>query len=195
TAADGKGKRPKQWWKKRGGPGGAAMIVVDGHLVTQEQRDKVESVVCYDAATGDELWAHDDAVRFEEALAGAGPRGTPTFANGRIYSVGGLGKLNCLRAETGEVIWSHDIVKDAGVQPNELPQWGYSVSPLVADGFVIVFAGGTAGKGVLAYRADDGKLAWTAASGEQSYSSPQLMMTEGQKLVLMHDTTALRALA
>jgi outer membrane protein assembly factor BamB len=108
--------------------------------------------------------------------------------------VGGLGTLNCLRAETGEVIWSHDIVKDAGVAPNELPQWGYSVSPLVTDGLVIVFAGGTAGKCILAYRADDGKLAWTADSGKQSYSSPQLMTAGGQKLVVMHDTTAIRAL-
>jgi outer membrane protein assembly factor BamB len=64
----------------------------------------------------------------------------------------------------------------------------------VTDGLVIVYAGGAAGKGILAYRADDGKLAWTAASGKQSYSSPQLMTVEGQKLVLMHDTTAIRAL-
>ena len=185
---------PKQLWRKQVGPGWSGMIVVDGHVVTQEQRDKVESVVCYDAATGNELWAHDDPVRFEEALAGAGPRGTPTFANGRIYALGGLGTLNCLKPETGEVVWSHDIIKDADVPPADLPQWGYSVSPLVVDGLVIVFAGGTSDKSVLAYRADDGKLAWTAAGGKQSYSSPQLATLGGKKQIVMHDTAAIRVL-
>jgi outer membrane protein assembly factor BamB len=185
---------PKQLWQKRVGPGWSGMIVVDGHVVTQEQRDKVESVVCYDAATGNELWAHDDPVRFEEALAGAGPRGTPTFANNRIYALGGLGTLNCLKPENGDVVWSHDVIKDANVPSADLPQWGYSVSPLVADGLVIVFAGGTSGKSILAYRADDGKLAWTAAGGKQSYSSPQLATLGGQKRVVMHDTSAIRVL-
>jgi outer membrane protein assembly factor BamB len=185
---------PKQLWLKRVGPGWSGMIVVDGHVVTQEQRDKVESVVCYDAATGDELWAHDDPVRFEEALAGAGPRGTPTFANDRIYALGGKGTLNCLKPETGAVLWSHDIIKDAGVPEADLPQWGYSVSPLVVDGLVVVFAGGATDKGILAYRADDGKLAWTAAGGKQSYSSPQLATLGGRKQIVMHDTTAIRVL-
>ena len=46
------------------------MIVVDGHLVTQEQREASEVVACYDAANGKEIWVHSDAVRFEESLSG-----------------------------------------------------------------------------------------------------------------------------
>ncbi len=191
--ADWKEHPPKQLWRKRVGPAWSGMIVVDGHLVTQEQRGESEAVVGYDEATGDELWAHNDHVRFEEALAGAGPRGTPTFAAGRIYTLGGHGLLNCLVPETGEVVWSQDMVKDAGVAEADLPQWGYSVSPLVVDGLVIVFAGGTH-KSVLAYHADDGKLAWTAPGGKQSYSSPQLVVLNGQQQVVMHDTTAVRSL-
>ena len=93
------------------------------------------------------------------------------------------------------MIWSHDVVKDAGLAANELPTWGYSASPLVIDGLVIVFAGGTTGKGILAYRADDGKLAWTVASGKTSYSSPQPAVLGGKKYIVMHDTGALRVLA
>jgi outer membrane protein assembly factor BamB len=185
---------PKLLWKHRVGPGWSGMIVVDGHLVTQEQRDQQESVVCYDASTGEEIWAHDDPVRFEEALAGAGPRGTPTFVDGRIYALGAKGTLNCLRAETGEVVWAHDIAKDAELAPEDLPQWGYSVSPLVVDGLVIVFAGSKKSKNVLAYQADDGILAWTAAAGAQSYSSPQLVTLAGVRQVLMDDSKALSSL-
>jgi outer membrane protein assembly factor BamB len=170
------------------------MIVVDNHLVTQEQRDQQESVVCYDANSGEEIWVHDDAVRFEESLAGAGPRGTPTFVDGRIYSLGAKGTLNCLQAETGKVIWSHDVAADAELAPGDLPVWGYSISPLVVDGFVIVFAGGKKDKSGLAYQAVDGKLIWTAAAGAQSYSSPQLVTLVGVKQVLMDDNKALSSL-
>src|SRR4029078_6579896 len=83
---------------------------------------------------------------------------------------------------------------DAGLPKNELPLWGYAVSPLVIDNLVIVFAGGTTGKGILAYRADDGKLAWTAASGKTSYSSPHATTLSGKKQIVVHDTGALRVL-
>ncbi len=192
VVADWKEHPPKQLWKKRVGPGWSGMIVVDGHVVTQEQREAVEAVACYDAATGNEIWAHNDTERFEEDLAGAGPRGTPTFAEGRIYALGANGTLNCLVAETGAVVWSHNIVTDAGVAKAEFPQWGYSVSPLVVDGLVVVFAGGTGGKSLLAYHADSGKLAWAVPGGKQSYSSPQLATLAGVKQIVMHDTDALR---
>ena len=182
---------PKQLWRRKVGPAWSGLIVVDGHVVTQEQRDKYEVVTCYDANTGDELWVHQDELRFEEALAGPGPRGTPTFANGRIYAYGAKATLNCLEPTTGAVIWSHDCLADGEVTAAEMPTWGYSVSPLVVDGLVIVFVGGTKDKCLLAYHAEDGKLAWSRPAGKQSYSSPQLATLHDQKQVLMHDTQSL----
>jgi outer membrane protein assembly factor BamB len=182
---------PKELWRKKVGPSWSGIIVVDGHLVTQEQRGENEATVCYDAATGEEIWVHQDPARFEESLSGAGPRGTPTFANGRIYTFGGKGLLNCLKAETGEVIWAHDCEKEAEVPAADRPQWGYSSTPLVVDDLVIAFAGGT-NKSVLAYGVSDGQLAWSCAGGKQSYSSPQLFTLHGVKQIVMHDNGALR---
>ena len=68
---------PQKIWRQRLGPGWSSLIVVDGHVVTQEQREESEVVACYDAATGKEIWVHADPVRFHEGLSGAGPRGTP----------------------------------------------------------------------------------------------------------------------
>ncbi len=190
-AADWASNPPEAVWRKRLGPGWSTMIVVDGHIVTQEQRGENEAVVCYDAATGDELWAHEDPVRFEEGLSGPGPRSTPTFApidGGRIYTLGAKGKLNCLEATTGKPVWSKDIVADSGAS---VPQWGYSVSPLVVDNRVIVFAGGDKGKSVLAYDATGGDLVWSQAAGAMSYSSPQLVTLLGKRQVLIHDNQAL----
>ena len=70
---------PKLLWRKKVGPGWSGMIVVDNHVVTQEQRGEVEVVSCYDANTGDEIWAHEDPVRFEEALAALAPAARRRF--------------------------------------------------------------------------------------------------------------------
>jgi outer membrane protein assembly factor BamB len=158
------------------------VVVVDGRLFTQEQRGQREAVVCYDARTGRGLWTHEDAARFWEAVSGAGPRATPTFAAGRIYTLGGTGILNCLDAATGKPYWTRNIAADAGAQ---VPQWGFSGSPLVADSLVIAFAGGTAGRSLRAYRAATGEPAWAAPAGTVSYSSPQLATLAGRRQCLL----------
>jgi len=190
-ATDWESHPPKQLWRHRVGPAWSSVIVVDGKLFTQEQRRENEAIVCYDASTGEELWAHEDATRFFEPLSQAGPRGTPTFADGRIYALGGTGKLNCLDAATGKRIWSRDIEKDAGDesptgQAGTPHQWGYSNSPLVVGDKVIVFAGGNHDKGLIAYSADKGERIWEFAAGTDGYSSPQLASLEGQAQVLIH---------
>jgi outer membrane protein assembly factor BamB len=191
VAADWKANAPRQVWRRRVGPAWSSVLIVNGRLFTQEQRGEREAVVCYDAATGQPLWAHEDAARFWEAVSGAGPRATPTFAEGRLYTQGATGILNCLDAATGQRRWSHDVAKEAGAAP---PMWGYSSSPLVADGLVIAYAGGEGDKSLLAFRAATGDVAWTAAVGPLSYSSPQLVTLGGQRQILMLTDQGLTAL-
>jgi outer membrane protein assembly factor BamB len=173
---------PKELWKHRIGPGWSSFAVIGERLFTQEQRGDDEYVVCYNAQTGGEIWAHHDAGRFFEVIAGAGPRSTPTFYEGRIFALGASGRLNCLDALTGKPLWSHDIVEDSGAK---IPMWGFSSSPLVVNGLVTVFAGGVDDKGVLAYHTDSGKLAWAAKTGVLSYCSTQLATIDGVEQLLM----------
>jgi outer membrane protein assembly factor BamB len=182
---------PEKVWRHRIGPGWSSFAVVAGRLYTQEQRGENELVVCYDAASGAELWTHRDETRFYEFLGGAGPRATPTFHDGKLYALGANGHLNCLNPVTGEVVWTRDIAKDGGTK---IPQWGFSSSPLVADGVVMVFAGGPDSKGVLGYHATTGELAWSAGEGTGSYSSPHLAHLGGVEQVLMATDTGLTSL-
>ncbi|MDR3404428.1 MAG: PQQ-like beta-propeller repeat protein [Chthoniobacter sp.] len=179
---DWKSAPPQQLWKHAVGPAWSSLIVVGDRVFTQEQRGPVEAVVCYDGSTGDQLWVHEDTTRFDEAVSGAGPRATPTFAEGRLYTFGGTGLLNCLDAQTGKLHWSRDTKTDSQGKP---PMWGLSSSPLVFDGKVIVYGGGEAGKSLLAYRADTGDLVWAASAGQQSYSSPQITTIAGVRQCLM----------
>jgi outer membrane protein assembly factor BamB len=180
---------PRLLWRQRVGPAWSSVIVVGDHLFTQEQRGEQEAVVCYEAATGKELWAHEDAARFWEAVSGAGPRATPTFADGRIVTLGATGILNCLDAGTGRRCWSHDLAAEVGAKA---PMWGLSGSPLVVDGLVIVFAGGGE-RTLLAYRLDSGEPAWAAAAGPDSYSSPQVLTIAGQRQCLLLSEAGLTA--
>ena len=53
-------KPPRELWRHRIGPGWSSFAVVGNRAFTQEQRGDQEAVVCYDASTGVELWAHCD---------------------------------------------------------------------------------------------------------------------------------------
>ncbi len=181
---------PRLIWKHRVGPAWSSLVVVSGRLFTQEQWGDHEAVVCYDASTGKELWVHEEAGRFWEPTAGAGPRATPCFAEGRLFALGATGLLSCLDAATGKRCWSRDVKDDSGAK---VPGWGFSSSPLVVGELVIVFAGGNEEKSLLAYRTRSGELAWTAAAGETSYASPQPAKLQGRQQVLVFSNHGLIA--
>lgn len=163
---------PRELWRQRIGPGWSSISVVGNWLFTQEQRGEDEAVVCYRAVDGAEVWRHLDKARFTETVSGAGPRGTPTFAEGRVYTVGANGMVDALDATTGKLIWQSDIVKDTGAK---VPMWGYSCSPLVDQQHVIVYAGAGDNGCLVSYDVDSGELGWQAGKGGGSYSSPQLL--------------------
>lgn len=173
---------PKVLWRRRLGPAWSSMAVVDGRVFTQEQRGPQEAVVCRDAASGEEIWVHNDSARFEEPMSGPGPRATPTFTNGRIYAQGALGTLDCLDAASGQLIWSRDVKSDAAAA---VPMWAFCGSPLVLDDRVVVFAGGEGKKGLLAYGLDGGPPLWTADAGKSGYASPQLFAAGADRQILM----------
>lgn len=173
---------PKQIWRHRVGPGWSSFAVVGNRLYTQEQLGDDEAVICYDASTGEEFWIHRDKVRFTETMAGPGPRATPTFHDGRIYALGAKGALNCLDAVTGDVIWAQDIAADSQAKT---PVWGFSSSPLIADGVVTVFAGGPEDQAVLGYDAEQGDKLWAAGKGVHSYCSTQLSRLGGVDQVVV----------
>ena len=181
-AEDWAARPPRELWRIRVGPGWSSFAVAGRRLFTQEQRGENEVVAAYDAETGAQLWVQEYRSRFFEALGGAGPRATPTLADGMLFALGAEGLLHRLEPTSGEVVWQADLRLDAGRQP---PTWGFSSSPLVVDGLVIVHAGGAGDRGVLAYDVEDGRLRWGAPAGGHSYSSPQLSRIAGRSVVPM----------
>jgi outer membrane protein assembly factor BamB len=169
---------PVELWHRGIGPGWSSFAVRGDFLYTQEQRGNDEIVACYKVSTGEPVWRHRDPVRFYESNGGAGPRGTPTLDNGRVYSFGATGILNVLDERTGAVVWSHNVATDT---KTKVPMWGFSSSPLIVEGKVIVAAAGT----LAAYDLTTGKLQWSGPARGGSYSSPQRVTINGVEQVLL----------
>ncbi len=181
-ARDWKAQPPRLLWRKPVGTGWSAFAVFNDRAITQEQHGEHERVRCYELATGKLRWLHRDSTRYESPIAGNGPRATPTIAHERVYTVGATGKLNCLALSSGERLWSQDILRDNEAAMNE---WGVSCSPLVLDSLVIVSAGGTQGKSLVAYHAMTGARIWSAGDDRASYSSPLLATLAGTPQILI----------
>jgi outer membrane protein assembly factor BamB len=172
---------PKELWRQNIGLGWSAFAVVGDYAFTQEQREDKELVVCYELKTGKVRWKHEHEVRFKDKQGGDGPRATPTVVEGRVYTVGGTGILDCIDGATGKNLWTRDILAE-----NDLSNliWGKSCSPLVFDDKVIVTGGKEKKDSLLAYDRDSGKPLWKVGDDDASYSSPALATLAGMKQIL-----------
>jgi outer membrane protein assembly factor BamB len=169
---------PVELWRRPIGPGWSSFAVHGGLIYTLEQRGTDELVSCYNEATGKPVWIHRDVTRFYDAGSGPGPRGTPTFNNGRVYSLGATGIVNALKADDGAAVWSRNAASDTGAK---MPDWGFAGSPLAMGDIVIV----SASDRLIAYDLATGNPRWQAQTGGGGYSSPHLFTIGGVPQVLL----------
>lgn len=175
-AADWQGTPPQVLWRQPVGTGWAGFAIVGNRAITLEQRGPREMVVCLDVLTGDLLWEHGDEARYDSPLGGEGPRTTPTIIDGRVFTFGATGVLNCLALDSGKLLWQRRMAEEA---PGCVPDWGYSGSPLVLDGKVIISSGQADGKSLRAYQVESGEPVWQGGSHPAGYASPMLCTLAG----------------
>ncbi|MCH8332787.1 PQQ-like beta-propeller repeat protein [Candidatus Sumerlaeota bacterium] len=180
------------------GYGGPA--VADGRVfVTDFERaprgEGTERLLCLDEKTGDVLWIHawQTALRGLMPTYANGPRATPTVDGDRVYVQGSTGKLLCLSAEDGAVIWSRDYVEDFGTS---VPIWGMAGSPLIDGDRLICLVGGEPNAKVMALDKMTGKEIWRSlpATSEPGYSSPVVIEAGGTRQLIMFHPTAISSL-
>ena len=78
--------------------------------------------MAYDFATGRPRWSHADRARYDNVVAGLGPRATPTVAGGRVFAQGATGILNALDLRTGRQLWSRQVITENGGERAHLGQ-------------------------------------------------------------------------
>jgi len=174
---------PELVWRRPMGKAWSSFAIAGMRAVTQQQVGDDELVTCLDLATGKELWNHADrntrlllerAENSGAAMGGDGPRATPTLHEGKVYTMGGTGRVNCLDLELGTVVWSRDLIKEL---KGEVHRWGMASSPLILpDQQCVVFAGpGIPGPTLVACDLATGKEVWIYEGGGASYSSARVL--------------------
>ena len=149
-----------------------------------------ERVLCLDETSGKVLWAHAYDAPYTISYA-AGPRATPTVAEGKVFTLGAEGDLLCLNAETGAVIWSRNFNRDFGAKT---PEWGYAGHPLLDGNRLICMVGGE-GSVAVAFDRDTGRELWRALSAkEPGYSPPVLIEHGGRRMVIIWHPESVNAL-
>ena len=108
-----------------------------------------------------------------------------------VYAIGTSGLLVAVKKASGELLWSHDLV---GEFEANLPSYGYSSSPLVSGGRLVVEAGGKSGT-FMAFDVKTGEVAWSSQSDTPAYSSPIAVSIDGVSQVVFWSAHGLHAVS
>jgi outer membrane protein assembly factor BamB len=179
---------PKAWpdkltqrWKADVGEGHASPILVGTRVYVFARQGANEVMQAFDASTGTVVWqtryAAPVMVNPAAQAHGAGPKATPTFANGRLYTLGMGGIVTAFDAASGTQLWQKPGTPT-------LPFYGTSASPLVDRGLVIVHVGGNDKGALTAFDAETGRVKWAWSGDGPSYASPLVADVEGVRQII-----------
>lgn len=149
-------------WRVDVGEGYATPLVVAETVYVFARRNGNEVMTALDAATG--------------------PKATPLFHDGRLFTLGMTGIVAAFEAETGRLAWQTPAAEDH-------PTYGMAVSPLSEGDLVIVHPGDHGP--LTALHAATGAVRWSAP-GCAAYASPIVVETAGvRQVVTMTDHSVL----
>ena len=124
-------RRPPTWperltqkWKVEVGLGYAAPITVGDRVYAFSRQDEDEVMRALDAATGKTIWETKYNATYKPNPAatrthGTGPKSTPTFADGRLYTLGMSGIVTAFDAASGKQLWQKPLAagRDRSITP------------------------------------------------------------------------------
>lgn len=156
---------PPVLWKVELGEGYAGAAVADGrvYVLDYDQRQRADVLRCLSLDDGREIWSRG---YFVQVLRNHGmSRTTPAVAQGVVLTLGPLGHVLAVDAQSGQLLWTLDLVKQHGTK---IPEWYAGQCPLIDEG-----------KAVLAPAGDDLMIALDLRSGKELWRSPN---TDGWRM-------------
>ena len=185
-------QEPKAWpeklarkWKIPIGPGHSSPIYAAGRIYVFSRQQNSEVISSVSPENGKIYWSQSYAAPYKMNPAaeahGEGPKSTPVFAGGKLYTLGISGILSCVDAETGELRWRKEFSKQF---PQTSPLYGTAVSPVVDNGLLIAHVGGNDGGALIAFDADSGDVKWTWKGDGPAYASPIIAAPSGVRQVV-----------
>lgn len=159
-----------QKWKVEVGSGYATPLVVGNRLYLFSRQGENEVMSALDPESGKAIWQTRYPASFTmnsaAARHGPGPKSTPVFTNGRLYSIGMTGIVTAFDATTGKQLWQKP---GSSVVPMYT---SHSFSPLVDRGLVVFHVGGHNQGALTAFDANTGDAKWSWNGDGPGYGSP-----------------------
>jgi outer membrane protein assembly factor BamB len=156
-------------WTVDVGLGYATPLVVGDRLYVFSRQNDDEVVAAHDAATGTVIWSTPYRVPFEPMRAaarhGAGPKSTPAYADGRLFTLGMTSIVSAFDAASGKLLWQKPAT------PAQ-PIYHTAMSPVVEGDMVIVHIGGPGDAALTAFDVATGEPRWTWSGDSPAYGSP-----------------------
>jgi len=170
---------PKVWpdrlterWKIEVGSGYATPLLVGNRIYMFSRQAEDEVMSALDATSGKVLWrtSYPAAFKMDKAAAphGPGPKSTPAYADGKLFSIGMSGIVTAFDAANGKQLW-----QKPGLPAQ--PLWtSHSFSPLVDRGRVVFHMGGNDRGTLSAFDVNTGEVKWAWSGDGPGYGSPML---------------------
>jgi outer membrane protein assembly factor BamB len=194
----------RQVWKQPMTDGFSSITLGGGEAFTLEARDsdgaKQEVCVALDANTGKELWAAPLGIAKYDGggdsgaadnKGGDGPRSTPTYDGGKVYTYSSRMILKCMDAASGKQIWACDMKQE---HAGRNIKWECAASPLI-DGDLVFVAGGGPGEALLAFNKTDGHMVWKGQDDMMTQSTPVAATILGVRQVIFFTQKGLVSVA
>jgi outer membrane protein assembly factor BamB len=163
-------ERLTQKWKVEVGTGYATPLVVGNRLYLFSRQGDDEVMSAIDPESGKVIWRTGYPVTFTMHSAatkhGMGPKSTPVFSNGKLYSIGMTGIVTAFDANTGKQLWQKP-------GSSTVPMYtSHSFSPIVQGGVVIFHVGGHNEGALTAFDVNTGEIKWSWKGDGPGYGSP-----------------------
>jgi outer membrane protein assembly factor BamB len=160
------------------GEGYATPLIIGGRVYSFTRRSGNEVMMALNVADGHILWQTSYAAPYKMAdptkVHGSGPKATPLYHNGKLYTLGISGIVSAFDAESGNLVWQKP-------PPPEQPFFGTASSPVGYRNLVILHPGNYAP--LTAFDANTGDIRWTA-KGDGMYASPMIVELGGVRQVV-----------
>jgi outer membrane protein assembly factor BamB len=168
-----------QRWKVEVGTGYATPLLVGNRLYIFARLNDQETMQALDAASGKVLWRTGYPVSFTMHSAttrhNQGPKSTPVFSNGRLFSIGMTGVVTAWDAASGKQLWQ---------KPGSelVPMYTtHSFSPVIEGSTVIFHVGGHMKGALTAYDMATGNVRWSWDGDGPGYGSPMIVTLGGSR--------------
>jgi len=175
----------KQIWKTPVGVGHSSPLVIGGRVYLHSRQAENEVVAAYDLNTGKTIWqdSYPVAYTMNQAAAGhgKGPKSTPVYSNGKLYTLGITGVLSCYDTTKGELLWRKDFARQF---KSTSPVYGAASSPIVDRGLLIAYVGGADSGALKALDAASGEEKWSWNGDGPGYAAPIVVELAGVRQIV-----------